>query len=88
MRCRALRELGALVANGKTYESIAQAAGVDRVAVVHWFSERCRPRLAQRIMLRKRLGIRVIWWQSDEWIARALRISSEETAEELVATMQ
>lgn len=88
MRCRALRELGKLVANGASYEQIARAADVDRTAVAGWFAQRCRPRLAHRILLRKRLGILVIWWQSDEWIARALQVTSEKAAEELAATMQ
>lgn len=88
MRCRALRELGQLVAAGASYESIARAAGVDRTAVVSWFAQRCRPRLEHRILLRDRLGIRVIWWQSDAWLARAVQVASEDVAEELVASMQ
>lgn len=70
MRCRALRELGARVAAGTTYDEIARAAGSTRSSVCHWFAEHQRPRLACRIRLRDRMGIAVIWWQSDAWLAK------------------
>jgi hypothetical protein len=69
MRCRALRELGQLVANGTTYDEIARAAGTTRMSVCRWFTG-TRPRLAHRIRLRSRLGIAVIWWQTDTWLAK------------------
>ncbi|HEY1956037.1 MAG TPA: helix-turn-helix domain-containing protein [Polyangiaceae bacterium] len=69
MRCRALRELGQLVAGGMTYDVIAKAAGTSRATVCRWF-QGLRPRLSHRIRLRDQLGIAVLWWQSDEWFAK------------------
>jgi len=70
MRCRALRELGQRVASGTTYDEIARAAGSTRSSVCHWFAGHRRPRLACRIRLRDRMGIAVIWWQSDAWLSK------------------
>lgn len=69
MRCRALRELGARVAKGTTYDEIARAAGTTRMSVCRWFTG-TRPRLRSRIRLRDRMGIAIMWWQSDEWLAK------------------
>ena len=68
-----------MVAKGTTYDEIARAAGTTRMAVCLWFAG-TRPRLISRIRLRDRFGISVIWWQTDEWLAKYENVPNIEFA--------